>query len=291
MSMNKTIAHAEVAKHEALSDGDWHKFKENWLIAIAATPKVPPVVLKLAAVFLAEVGNKTHEHSGKRYTRGVVKVSVGATLERLGMDDTDSTRRQIRRAKTWLRENGFIADYLHAVGGGGRRRRAASYALTLPNGGSEMSSSNEEGHRSPPSAYGGSEESSSNEEGLTCPPSDQWGVADVPHQGSYGGSEMSAYRGSEMSPSFDYGARTVSNTTTCSNESARTHARGALTASEVRKREQETPGELWRLAETHGRKPNPSLNMWVRHVGADTPVDDPLGSFRAYLESVSPLAA
>ena len=143
--MNKTIAHAEVAKHEALSDGGWHKFKENWLIAIAATPKVPPVVLKLAAVFLAEVGNKTHEHSGKRYTRGVVKVSVGATLERLGMDDTDSTRRQIRRAKTWLRENGFIADYLHAVGGGGRRKRAASYALTLPNGGSEMSSSNEEG--------------------------------------------------------------------------------------------------------------------------------------------------
>ena len=260
-----------IAKHESLNPARWHRFKEDWLVAIAATTDVIPAALRLVAVLLAEVGDKTHEHSGKRYTRGVVKVPVEKTLERLGMDDTDANRRKIRRGNQWLKQHGFLIEYQHGIGGAGRRRRVPSYVLSLPEGGHSMSPSNEADTLCPDNAGG-------------------W-TPDVREHEQVGGHSMSATDGHSMSPSFDYGATMGSNTTGSCYESARTHARGTLTASEIRKREQDTPGELWWLAEAHNVKPNPVLNMWVRHVGADTPVDDPLGSFRAYLESVAPLAA
>ena len=280
-----------IAKHESLNPARWHRFKEDWLVAIAATPDVIPAALRLVAVLLAEVGDKTHEHSGKRYTRGVVKVPVEKTLERLGMDDTDTNRRKIRRGNQWLKQHGFLIEYQHGIGGAGRRRRVPSYVLSLPEGGHSMSTSNEMDTACPPSEVGGHSMSPSNEADTLCPDNASGWTPDVREHEQVGGHSMSATDGHSMSPSFDYGATMGSNTTGSCYESARTHARGALTASEVRKREQEAPGELWWLAEAHDVKPNPMLNMWVRHVGADTPVDDPLGSFRAYLESVAPLAA
>ena len=112
-----------------ISPDHWERCKESWLIAIAATPRVPSIALKVAAVFRAEVENRTHDHNGRRCTRGTVKIPVTDILERLGMDHTDSAWRQIRRAKTWLRRNGFIADYGRAAGGYGK---PAIYVLTIP---------------------------------------------------------------------------------------------------------------------------------------------------------------
>ena len=280
--MTNPQAESMIAKHESLNPARWHRFKEDWLVAIAATPKVPPIALKLMTVLLAEVGDKTHEHSGKRYTRGVVKVPVEKILERLSMDDTDANRRNIRRGIHWLRQHGFITDHERGIGGNGRGRRVPSYVLTLPAVGHQMSPSNKEDTTRPKANDRRTPDVRNTADRRT---------PDVRNTSEAVGHQMSAVEGHQMSPSFDYGATMGSNTTGSCVESARTHARGALTASEVRKREQENPGELWWLAEAHDVKPNPSLNMWVRRVGADTPVDDPLGSFRAYLESVSPLAA